>query len=170
KGGGLNIGIWNINYPDYWMRSTTNNNTFTLGKWYYITISLDNGSTGAGIIKFYINGSLISKASGQMENSGAYDAILGNGNQNGASTPFEGYLSDIQIYNSTLSPSQIQVLYHEGIGGAPIKTYNLVDWWPLNGTLNSYRYITTSSYENNNVTTTVPSITQHTLLNFSPNT
>ncbi len=43
------------------------------------------------------------------------------------------YISDVQIYNATLDSSQIQTLYLEGIGGAPVIPQNVVAWWPLNG-------------------------------------
>jgi len=49
-----------------------------------------------------------------------------------------GALSNVQIYNTTLSQSEITALYQEGIGGAPIKPQNVVGWWPLNGNLNDY--------------------------------
>jgi hypothetical protein len=46
--------------------------------------------------------------------------------------------SNIQMYNTTLSSNDIQALYQEGIGGAPINVNNLVGWWPLNGNANDY--------------------------------
>jgi hypothetical protein len=49
-----------------------------------------------------------------------------------------GSISNIQIYNTSLSASDIQALYLEGIGGAPIDLQNLVAWWPLNGNANDY--------------------------------
>ncbi|MCL5239401.1 MAG: LamG domain-containing protein [Candidatus Marsarchaeota archaeon] len=49
-----------------------------------------------------------------------------------------GYLANIQIYNASLSANEIEALYTEGIGGAPIKPQNLVAWWPLNGNANDY--------------------------------
>ena len=51
---------------------------------------------------------------------------------------FDGEIANIQIYNSTLSSNEIQALYLEGIGGAPIQTQNLVNWWPLNGNAQDY--------------------------------
>ncbi len=48
------------------------------------------------------------------------------------------YLSNIQIYNSSLSPNSVNTLYAEGIGGAPVNIQNLVGWWPLNGNSNDY--------------------------------
>ncbi|MEM4067933.1 MAG: hypothetical protein QXV17_13850, partial [Candidatus Micrarchaeaceae archaeon] len=49
-----------------------------------------------------------------------------------------GNLADVQLYNTSLSASEIQALYQEGIGGAPIDLQNLVGWWPLNGNANDY--------------------------------
>ena len=51
---------------------------------------------------------------------------------------WEGYLSNIQIYNTTLSSTEVTALYDEGIGGAPIRPQNLVGWYPLNGNANDY--------------------------------
>ena len=48
------------------------------------------------------------------------------------------YISNIQIYNSSLDPNSIAALYQEGIGGAPQNLQNLVGWWPLNGNANDY--------------------------------
>ncbi len=51
---------------------------------------------------------------------------------------FPGNLANIQVYNTTLSSSEILALYQEGIGGAPIRPQNLVAWYPLNGNENDY--------------------------------
>ncbi len=51
---------------------------------------------------------------------------------------FNGSISNVQIYNTSLSSNEIQYLYSEGIGGAPLKLQNLVGWWPLNGNANDY--------------------------------
>jgi hypothetical protein len=52
--------------------------------------------------------------------------------------PFGGLIANVQVYNSTLSASDIQTLYLEGIGGAPVIIQNLVGWWPLNGDAKDY--------------------------------
>ena len=49
-----------------------------------------------------------------------------------------GYMANVQIYNSALSTNNIKALYQEGIGGAPIKIQSLVAWYPLNGNSNDY--------------------------------
>ncbi len=51
---------------------------------------------------------------------------------------FNGQASNFQIYNTSLSAAEIQGLYQEGIGGAPVRSQNLVGWWPLNGNYNDY--------------------------------
>jgi hypothetical protein len=51
---------------------------------------------------------------------------------------FDGTMANVQIYNTSLSANDIQALYQEGIGGAPINVNNLVGWWPLNGNANDY--------------------------------
>ncbi len=55
-----------------------------------------------------------------------------------ASYYFKGSMSDIQIYNTALTPSEVHDLYMEGIGGAAIPSPNLVGWWPLNGDTKDY--------------------------------
>jgi len=62
---------------------------------------------------------------------------------------FNGYIANVQLYNTSLSANEIQALYLEGIGGAPIDLQNLVGWWPLNGNANDY-----SGNSNNGVPTT----------------
>ncbi|MGC8628960.1 MAG: hypothetical protein ACP5T4_01995, partial [Candidatus Micrarchaeia archaeon] len=51
---------------------------------------------------------------------------------------FNGSIANVQLYNASLPPAEIQMLYKEGIGGAPIDLQNLVGWWPLNGNTNDY--------------------------------
>ena len=63
---------------------------------------------------------------------------------------FQGYISNVQIYNMSLSSSSINALYQEGIGGVPIDPQNLVGWWPLNGNANDY-----SGNQNDGISTNV---------------
>lgn len=52
--------------------------------------------------------------------------------------PISGSLADVQLYNVSISQSEINLLYQEGFGGAPISSHGLVGWWPLNGDANDY--------------------------------
>lgn len=62
----------------------------------------------------------------------------GNYSGYGQAEWFNGSIANVQIYNVSLPQSDIEALYHEGIGGAPIDLQDLVGWWPLNGNANDY--------------------------------
>jgi hypothetical protein len=51
---------------------------------------------------------------------------------------FNGLIANVQIYNTALTPQEIQYLYQQGLGGGPVRLQNLVGWWPLNGDANDY--------------------------------
>ncbi len=53
-------------------------------------------------------------------------------------TPWNGLLTNIQLYNASLSKNSVLQLYGEGLGGDPVNLKNLVGWWPLNGNPNDY--------------------------------
>jgi hypothetical protein len=55
-----------------------------------------------------------------------------------ASYYFRNNMSNVQLYNTSLSASEVASLYSEGIGGAPLPMPGLVGWWPLNGDVNDY--------------------------------
>ena len=86
----------------------------------------------------YINGKLVD---GPVQRGGIVEPLpfgieigqIREGNQY-----MNGSIANIQIYNTSLSANEIQALYLEGIGGAPIDLQNLVAWWPLNGNANDY--------------------------------
>ncbi len=53
---------------------------------------------------------------------------------------FNGYMSNVQLYDYALNPSDIAAIYAQGINGQ-VPGYlraRLVGWWPLNGTVNDY--------------------------------
>ncbi len=56
----------------------------------------------------------------------------------GGGNAFNGTLSNIQIYNSTLDQTQISQLYSEGLGGSPLAGSQLIGWWPLNNTFKDF--------------------------------
>ena len=58
--------------------------------------------------------------------------------QSCCSSDMNGSIADVQIYNTSLSPAEVNTLYLEGIGGAPIDVQNVKGWWPLNGNLDDY--------------------------------
>ena len=103
------------------------------GEWHQVVGIFQ--STGSGYI--YVDGKLVA---GPL----TVNNIVSNGNnQIGVQLPndnlyFRGDIANVQLYNTSLSANDIQALYLEGIGGAPIRLQNLVGWWPLNGNANDY--------------------------------
>ncbi len=108
---------------------------FPMNKWNFITVTVNAVST-----VLYVNGTAVETASG-MSNSLAINGIrIGMAGLTGIgySDGWTGYISNVQIYNTSLSPSEVNALYLEGIGGAPINPQYIVGWWPLNGNAQDY--------------------------------
>jgi len=101
--------------------------------WYYVVETYDGNTQ-----KLYINGVLVASQALSTTPRVTQDLGIGACLFCGPSQFFNGYLSNVQIYNTSLSANEIQALYLEGIGGAPIRLQNLVGWWPLNGNANDY--------------------------------
>ena len=103
------------------------------GTWTFVTVEETVGSSAS----IYLNGAMTAYTT----NSTLLSAQPAGTYQIGSfptCCQYEGYISNVQIYNTSLSASDIQALYREGIGGAPIDLQNLVAWWPLNGNANDY--------------------------------
>ncbi len=98
---------------------------------------------GNGHLSLYYNGQLIATNSigGITSITETANALyIGGGAPGsygtGTGGSMQGYISNVQIYNTSLSSNEILALYQEGIGGHPNDIENLVGWWPLNGNLN----------------------------------
>ena len=124
------------------------------GSWHFIaaTFEAPAGSTvTASDFSIYIDGK---PAAGNTAAIGsAQSPLTGLGGTQFGYSPAWGYyysgsLADVQIYNVTLSPSEVLSLYMEGIGGVPVDPAHVVGWWPLNANADSY-----SGYEYNGVAT-----------------
>ncbi len=109
--------------------------TFNTNTWYFIAFTYSNGNP----IEFYLNDV---QYPGQTETgvmtSGSASPLQIGPAVSDTTTTLNGAISNVQIYNTSLSQSEIQALYLEGIGGAPIRPQNIVGWWPLNGNANDY--------------------------------
>jgi len=71
-------------------------------------------------------------------NTGVFSELIGQGYGSTSYYDFNGLISNVQIYNTSLSANEIQVLYQKGIGGAPVDLQHTAGWWPLNGDSNDY--------------------------------
>jgi len=110
--------------------------------WYFVAVT----ETNTPVLTIYVNGVLDNSGTACTTNPSAITI----GEYSGGAAFFDGQIADIQIYNTSLSANEIQALYLEGIGGAPIRLQNLVGWWPLDGDANDY-----SGNGNNGVPTNV---------------
>ena len=110
--------------------------TFNSLEWQNLVLK-SSGYNGNVIYEIYLNGAKVYN-SGQetLPPTPIPPMYIGHDPANGGYFP--GYISNFQIYNTSLSGNEIQAIYQEGIGGAPIDLQNLVAWWPLNGNSNDY--------------------------------
>ena len=114
----------------------------TAGSWIFVAGTY-NQTTGVGYTYASTPGSCTltsttgTSASALFTNN--YDLYIGNDAwQPGGYDVFNGSISNVQLYNTGLTSTEVQALCLEGIGGAPIRPQNIVGWWPLNGNANDY--------------------------------
>ena len=117
--------------------------TMNYNTWYELAITYDSST-----FKVYLNGNEIGSYSSNGLTTGNNDFNIGT--DGGTDVFFNGIISNLQVYNTSLSANDVAALYYEGIGGAPQNTQNLVGWWPLNGNANDY-----SGNNNNGAATNV---------------
>ena len=105
----------------------------TLNTWHSIIYTYASGSGGTA----YVDGA----AEGTLANIGAIDPTANTlyiGGNYGNSQYLDGMVADVQIYNTSLSSTEVESLYLEGIGGAPVRPQNITAWYPLNSNANDY--------------------------------
>ncbi len=113
--------------------------------WYFVAWTY---SDATNLLTLYVNGrKTIAKGVVPMDPASyIYNLVMGStgytyDNGQGAcqsSSPFNGSLSDLQIYSTALNSNQIAQLQNGGINGQPVQSENLSAWWPLNGNANDY--------------------------------
>ncbi len=136
------MAFWSSNgISGYW--NDASSIIVTNGNWHDGVVTFSGSSA-----TFYVDG----KQDGTVGIApvGSYATTLEIGVSNNQGDFFSGSIANVQIYNSSLTEPEINALYDEGIGGAPIDLQNLVGWWPLNGNANDY-----SGNENNGVPSNV---------------
>ncbi len=112
-------------------------NSFGVGRWIFVA-AVYNGTSGNATV--YVNATPFANATISSRtflpiNSITIGADVWN---NGDIYPFNGSISNVQLYNRPLTQAEIRGMYLEGIGGDPIFLQNLVGWWPLNENTNDY--------------------------------
>ena len=123
-------GLHRCKPSDTWVNVPTD---FFNGKWHFVAVSVNKPN-----YIFELDGNQYTTSNSNEFSSGSLIAIGDYGFDSCDEGPFNGYISDVQLYNGSLSASQLLALYNEGINGAPISVsgVNLIGYWPLNGTVN----------------------------------
>ena len=125
---------WQVN--NYRISLSDAGKSLTANTWQQVVGTFDGTSSA-----IYLNGQLIfgpSNANGNTINYGTLRISSTNNAPTQGNNYVSGSMANVQVYNTSLSASEIQALYLEGIGGAPIRPQNLIAWYPLNGNLNDY--------------------------------
>ena len=107
--------------------------TWNTNTWYYVVMTYDSNFN----VNFYVNGVLAGSGT-SVDPFPLYSPFTLGKYGNFGVEYFQGYISNVQVYNTSLSANSVQSLYTEGIGGIPINLKNLVSWWPLNDDANDY--------------------------------
>ncbi len=115
------------------------------GRWYFL-VSRYNGSD----VSLWVNGVLenYSAVSGNLSAQGSGDYVY-IGSRSNTGNYFNGSITNVQIYNASLSSSQIQSLYQSGPFGEPVLWSALAGWWPMLGNANDYSGHFYANFETN---------------------
>lgn len=97
----------------------------------YVTLYVNGNSVGG-----YLSNSSITV---NVKSTNFYIGVLGAPSGN-TYRPFNGLISNVQIYGNSLTTTQMTQLYLEGLAGAPLTntTADPVSWLPMEGDLNDY--------------------------------
>jgi hypothetical protein len=109
---------------------------YSLNKWYNFVGTYNSISASSNMVALYADSTFVGGGAGgtsQMTTNNLFAGICSNP---GAINLMD--VANLQVYNASLSSNEIEALYAEGIGGAPIKIQDIAGWWPLNGNLNDY--------------------------------
>ncbi len=105
------------------------------GTWVFLTLSIGSATGEAD----YVDGKLVAQNGAYIGPlTFTYPGCCGAYKLGTWDNWFNGYISNVQIYNASLTQAEVTALYQEGIGGTPVRPQNIVAWWPLNGNLNDY--------------------------------
>ena len=95
------------------VRDPSKSNTVTIsksvesGKWYHVFGTYDEN----GNMKLYLNGSLVDHNKYSFDAIGRSDQI---GNSDTNARFYSGKIDDVRIYNTALTPTQIEKIFHKG--------------------------------------------------------
>lgn len=112
--------------------NTFSTSTISANVWTHVAVVRTTSS-----VSLYINGNLdggVQSNSFVPNNGGTQDLTIGKNNNGEHTTLFTGSISNVSIWNSALTSSQVREIYNEGLPGnlnSHSAYSNLVSWWQL---------------------------------------
>ncbi len=100
------------------------------GRYHFVGVVND-----AGMFQLYIDGAAVGSAVSQAPNLGSGFSYIG---VDASSYFFNGVITNVQVYNTSLSAEEVASVYKEWMSGAPLPIPNTVGWWQLNGDTMDY--------------------------------
>ena len=122
----------------------SSSNSLPVGRWVMLTFEMASNAqkNTFGYASIYLNNtlypqSMVNKVQSIAPGNNIY--VIGNDawSQNGLDT-FNGVISNVQLYGSILSQSQIASLYSQGPISTPLPNMGIIGWWPLDGSPKDY--------------------------------
>lgn len=117
--------------------SVQSTQTGSYNAWNFLTADYSNNN----FLEACMNGVSTSTpwALGQGMDYATYSPQTVFGSYTCCNAPYDNMkIANVQFYNTSLSATEIQALYVEGIGGAPVRPQNIVAWWPMNENVKDY--------------------------------
>ncbi len=125
--GGLSVGnTGTVAFSIPTVGGVTTTNSISSGGWYMLS-----GTYSGSLIEVCIDASM-------CVNTSASGSIPASGNPFDIGSLTNGYVASVQVYNSSLTRSELTTLFQNGVSDVPAGNSGLVGWWPLNGNPNDY--------------------------------
>jgi hypothetical protein len=100
------------------------NYSITYENWYFVGLTVSES-----LVTIYVNGQQVFCKT-YSNNTYAEGLTLRIG-YDGTTSFFDGYITNVQIYGTALSPTQVVSLFEKGIDGSPVADEGLAGWWLL---------------------------------------
>jgi hypothetical protein len=123
--------------------SVYGSNAVNMNKWQNIIVEYDYIS---GKMAMYINGVEQQSVSNPITLRRSNNPIYIGMNLVYSSSSFNGLIANLQMYNQSLSQSQIYNIYDAGLLAGPLQDAGLTGWYPLGNDINDYSGMSNTGY------------------------
>ena len=147
---------WRAGYDDFYFSVFHSDNTSTElysnvgdindGKWHHV-VGVFDGTTSANAFKLYVDNVAGQTTAGSTGiNNASVDALIGATKSSAPARKFEGQISNVSVFNTSLTSAQVKTLYNEH-KPFDLNTFAVtpVSWWRL-GSVNTFYNSTTTEF------------------------